>query len=150
MLFVNRIFIKSFHQSIRRLAMLSGKSYPHPRQEIWVGAYTDRKSEYFELRTVNETSNGSYSPLWHKYAPLGSAIADFLYDDLKHFDSDLRTVKAHIDAYNAGKSASSPCEGYLTLPSSGSAITRSMRLWPLLWNGWRSTLRTVTSSIRTR
>ena len=32
--------------------MLSGKSYPHPRQEIWVGAYTDKKSEYFELRTV--------------------------------------------------------------------------------------------------
>ena len=95
--------------------MLSGKSYPHPRQEIWVGAYTDRKSEYFELRTVNETSNGSYSPLWHKYAPLGSAIADFLYDDLKHFDSDLRTVKAHIDAYNAGKEREQSLRGLFDL-----------------------------------
>ena len=95
--------------------MLSGKSYPHPHQKLWAAAYTDKKSEYFELRTVNETSNDSYSPLWHKYAPLGSAIADFLYDDLKHFDSDLRTVKAHIDAYNAGKEREQALRGLFDL-----------------------------------
>ena len=67
----------------------------------------DKKSEYFELRTVDKTGKFSYSPLWHKSAPLGSAITDFLYDDLKHFDSDLNTVKMHVDA-----------------------ITRSMCRWP--------------------
>ena len=95
--------------------MIPGKSYPHPHQKLWAAAYTDKKSEYFELRTVNETSNDSYSPLWHKYAPLGSAIADFLYDDLKHFDSDLRTVKAHIDAYNAGKEREQSLRGLFDL-----------------------------------
>ena len=95
--------------------MLSGKSYPHPRQEIWVGAYTDKKSEYFELRTVNETSNDSYSPLWHKYAPLGSAIADFLYDDLKHFDSDLSAVKARVNAINAGQEREQSLRGLFDL-----------------------------------
>ena len=95
--------------------MLSGKSYPHPRQEIWVGAYTDRKSEYFELRTVNETSNGSYSPLWHKYAPFGSAIADFLYDDLKRFESDLNAVKMRVDAINAGQEREQSLRGLFDL-----------------------------------
>ena len=95
--------------------MLSGKSYPHPRQEIWVGAYTDKKSEYFELRTVNETSNGSYSPLWHKYAPLGSAIADFLYDDLKHFESDLNAIMMRVDAINAGQEREQSLRGLFDL-----------------------------------
>ncbi len=95
--------------------MLLGKSYPHPCQEIWVGAYTDKKSEYFELRTVNETSNDSYSPLWHKYASLGSAIADFLYDDLKHFDSDLNAVKMRVDAINAGQEREQSLRGLFDL-----------------------------------
>ena len=95
--------------------MLSGKSYPHPRQEIWVGAYTDKKSEYFELRTVNETSNDSYSPLWHKYAPLGSAIADFLYDDLKHFESDLNAIMMRVDAINAGQEREQSLRGLFDL-----------------------------------
>ena len=80
--------------------MIRGKSYPHPRQRLWVGAYTDKKSEYFELRTVDETGKFHYSPLWHKYAPLGSAITDFLYDDLKHFDSVLSGVKRCVNAIN--------------------------------------------------
>lgn len=83
--------------------MIPGKSHPRPYQRLWVGAYTDKKSEYFELRTADKTGKFSYSPLWHKYAPLGSAIADFLYDDLKHFDSDLSAVKARVNAINAGQ-----------------------------------------------
>ena len=83
--------------------MIPGKSYPRPHQKLWAAAYTDKKSEYFELRTADKTGNFSYSPLWHKSAPLGSAVTDFLYDDLKRFDSDLRALKAHIDSYNAGQ-----------------------------------------------
>ena len=83
--------------------MIPGKSHPRPYQRLWVGAYTDKKSEYFELRTADKTGKFSYSPLWHKYAPLGSAITDFLYDDLKRFDSDLSAVKRRVDAVNAGQ-----------------------------------------------
>ena len=95
--------------------MIPGKSHPRPYQRLWVGAYTDKKSEYFELRTADKTGKFSYSALWHKYAPLGSAIADFLYDDLKHLDNDLRTVKAHIDAYNAGKEREQALRGFFDL-----------------------------------
>lgn len=95
--------------------MLPGKSYPHPHQKLWAAAYTDKKSEYFELRTVDKAGKFSYSPLWHKSVPLGSAITDFLYDDLKHLDNDLRTVKAHIDAYNAGKEREQALRGFFDL-----------------------------------
>lgn len=83
--------------------MVSAKRYPHPYKKLWVGAYTDKKSEYIELRTADAAGNFSYVPLWHKQAPLGTAITDFLYDDLKRFDSDLNTVKARIDTFHAGQ-----------------------------------------------
>lgn len=95
--------------------MLPGKSYPHPHQKLWAATYTDKKSEYFELRTVDKAGKFSYSPLWHKYVPLGSAIADFLYDDLKHFESDLNAVKMRVDAYNAGKEREQALRGFFDL-----------------------------------
>ena len=101
--FVNRFFSRALYQSILEGSMIPGKSHPRPYQRLWVGAYTDKKSEYFELRTADKTGKFSYSPLWHKYAPLGSAITDFLYDDLKRFDSDLSAVKRRVDAVNAGQ-----------------------------------------------
>lgn len=116
--------------------MIPGKSYPHPHQKLWAAAYTDKKSEYFELRTVDRTGKFSYSPLWHKSVPLGSAITDFLYVNLKHFESYLNAVKMRVDSINTGQEREQSLgKVYLTLQGSGSAIIRSMRLWPPPWSG---------------
>ena len=95
--------------------MIPGKSYPHPYQKLWAAAYTDKKSEYFELRTADRTRKFSYSPLWHKSVPLGSAITDFLYDDLKHFESNLNAVKMRVDSINAGQEREQSLQGLFDL-----------------------------------
>lgn len=70
--------------------MIPGRGHRKPNQRIWVCAYTDGKSEYYEIRTVCEEVPTGYQNLWHKEYPLGTGTADLIY-------SDLDTLNVHMD-----------------------------------------------------
>lgn len=83
--------------------MIPHKSYPLPYQEIWVSAYTDTKTECFEIRTIDKNQAVPFYDCWHKEYPLGTAIADFVYLDLSFLSKHFREINTHIAAINAGK-----------------------------------------------
>lgn len=72
------------------------KSYPMPYQKIWAAAYIvpEKKTECFELRTVDESGKYAYKPLWHKEFPLGMALADFVHADFVGLEEHLAQVRA--------------------------------------------------------
>ena len=77
------------------------KNLPAPNNRIWAACYMDSVTECFEIRTELKTQEG-ISTLYHKEYPIGTALTDFLYADLKVFPVHLGNIKTHLKAIRAG------------------------------------------------
>lgn len=78
-----------------------------PFMKIWFSAYTDNKSEYFEIRTCDASGERNFKTLWHKSFPLGMSVADFLYEDdnLEYLKTELQILESYIFTLNSGQKA---------------------------------------------
>ena len=77
------------------------KNLPAPNNRIWAACYMDSVTECFEIRTEMKTPGG-ISTLYHKEYPIGTALTDFLYADLKVFSVHLGNIKTCLKAIRAG------------------------------------------------
>lgn len=90
--------------------MLTGTPHPAPYNRIWAAAYTDSRTEYFELRTEAEGQSAPYQALWHKELSLGVTLSDFPYMDLSALNLHLEELGKYIAAINSGDGAASHFE----------------------------------------
>ena len=77
------------------------KKIPVPNNQIWAACYMDSATECFEIRTESMTPGVPFA-LYHKEYPIGTALTDFLYADLKAFSVHLEQIKAHLKEIKAG------------------------------------------------
>ena len=68
------------------------KNPPAPTNRIWAACYMDSVTECFEIRTEAKTPGGIFT-LYHKEYPIGTALTEFLYADLKVFPAHLGNIK---------------------------------------------------------
>ena len=80
------------------------KKIPAPNNRIWAACYMDSATECFEIRTESTTPGVPFT-LYHKEYPIGTALTDFLYADLKMFSVHLEQIKVHLKEIKAGNDA---------------------------------------------
>lgn len=83
--------------------MVPRREMPAPNGRIWAACYMDSSTECFELRTEYKDAPGSIVTLYHKEYPIGTALTDFLYADLKEFPAHLKQLKQHLTEIKAGR-----------------------------------------------
>ena len=67
------------------------KNPPAPTNRIWAACYMDSVTECFEIRTEAKTPGGIFT-LYHKEYPIGTALTEFLYADVKVFPAHLGNI----------------------------------------------------------
>ena len=77
------------------------REIPAPNNRIWAACYMDSATECFEIRTESTTPGVPFT-LYHKEYPIGTALTDFLYADLKVFSVHLEQIKVHLKEIKAG------------------------------------------------
>ena len=77
------------------------KNPPAPTNRIWAACYMDSVTECFEIRTEAKTPGGIFT-LYHKEYPIGTALTEFLYADLKVFPAHLGNIKTCLKEIRAG------------------------------------------------
>ena len=77
------------------------KNPPAPTNRIWAACYMDSVTECFEIRTEAKTP-GDIFTLYHKEYPIGTALTEFLYADLKVFPAHLGNIKTCLKEIRAG------------------------------------------------
>ena len=77
------------------------REIPAPNNRIWAACYMDSAAECFEIRTEFKDAPGSIQTLYHKEYPIGTALTDFLYADLKVFSVHLEQIKVHLKEIKA-------------------------------------------------
>ena len=77
------------------------KKIPTPNNRIWAACYMDSATECFEIRTESTTPEMPFA-LYHKEYPIGTALTDFLYEDLSAFSDHLEQIKVHFKEIKAG------------------------------------------------
>ena len=77
------------------------REIPAPNNRIWAVCYMDSATECFEIRTESTTPGVPFA-LYHKEYPIGTALTDFLYEDLSTFTDHLEQIKAYLKEIKAG------------------------------------------------
>ena len=77
------------------------KNPPAPTNRIWAACYMDSVTECFEIRTEAKTPGGIFT-LYHKEYPIGTALTEFLYADVKVFPAHLGNIKTCLKEIRAG------------------------------------------------
>lgn len=74
---------------------------PAPKGRIWAACYMDSTTECFELRTKTDAPGVPFT-LYHKEYPIGTALTDFLYFDVKLFPIYIEQLKIALEEIRKG------------------------------------------------
>lgn len=74
---------------------------PAPNRRIWAACYMDATTECFELRTETEVPGVPFT-LYHKEYPIGTALTDLLYFDVKLFPVYIEQLKTALEEIRKG------------------------------------------------